>query len=208
MKQYFSILFLLSINFVFPQSVYELNLGAKNNQIILELINQSDRLSVNNIQVTLKNIPNTLYIHSDFKECISLQPLEKKEVVLIFDVNQTISHSDNDSLVLLVVSSEGILFEKTFNFKYKLPEEFALQQNYPNPFNPITRIQYQLPAKTRLSLKVYDILGKEIITLVDEVQDAGFYEIDFNASEFSSGIYFSRLETDSFMKTIKMSLVK
>ncbi len=88
------------------------------------------------------------------------------------------------------------------------PLVFSLSQNYPNPFNPSTTISYQLPVNSFVTLKVYDVLGNEVATLVNEEKLAGEYEIDFNASEMGSGIYFYKLQTGSFVKTNKMVLMK
>ena len=74
-----------------------------------------------------------------------------------------------------------------------LPKEFALEQNYPNPFNPSTVISYQLPVGGDVMLKVYDILGNEIATLIDEFKPAGRYEVEYNASSLPSGVYFYQL---------------
>ncbi|MGE5679505.1 MAG: T9SS type A sorting domain-containing protein, partial [Bacillota bacterium] len=76
----------------------------------------------------------------------------------------------------------------------KIPENFELRQNYPNPFNPVTKIQYSIPKQSFVSLKVYDIIGREVAILVDENKQAGNYEIIFNAEELSSGVYFYRLD--------------
>ncbi len=95
-----------------------------------------------------------------------------------------------------------------------LPKVFALEQNYPNPFNPTTVIAYQLPTASNVSLKVYDVLGKEVMTLVSGRQDAGSYNYTLNASNLSSGVYFYRLQAgttngaSSFVQTKKMMLVK
>ncbi len=89
-----------------------------------------------------------------------------------------------------------------------LPKQFALQQNYPNPFNPTTVINYQLPVASNVSLKVYDVLGKEVMTLVNGRQEAGDYNVSLNAASLSSGVYFYRLQSGSFVETKKMMLVK
>ncbi len=75
------------------------------------------------------------------------------------------------------------------------PEAFALDQNYPNPFNPATQISYQLPIAARISLKVFDLLGREVAVLVNEEKPAGSYVVSWDASSMPSGIYFCRLET-------------
>ena len=92
----------------------------------------------------------------------------------------------------------------------ELPSEFALSQNYPNPFNPTTVISYQLPVDThgRVSLQIYNLRGQLVETLVNEPQDAGFYSMEWNGSNVSSGIYFYRLVADGFVSSHKMVLMK
>lgn len=90
----------------------------------------------------------------------------------------------------------------------EIPEDFELYQNYPNPFNPSTKIAYNLPSSSFVTLKVYNVLGKEIAVLVNEEQPSGLYELDYNASNLTSGVYFYKLETESFTKTNKMLLMK
>jgi len=89
-----------------------------------------------------------------------------------------------------------------------LPTEFSLSQNYPNPFNPSTKIQYALSSKQYAILKVYDILGNEVATLVDEEKPAGEYEVKFDRRGISSGLYFYQLRAGSFVQTKKMILLK
>lgn len=88
------------------------------------------------------------------------------------------------------------------------PMQFVLEQNYPNPFNPTTTIKFNIPANENVSLKVYNILGDEIATLINEKMNAGSHEVQFNASEYSSGIYFYTLKTGSFSQTKKLILMK
>ncbi|PIO49161.1 MAG: alkaline phosphatase [[Chlorobium] sp. 445] len=89
-----------------------------------------------------------------------------------------------------------------------MPKGFALEQNYPNPFNPTTTIRYSLPQAAQVSLKVYDILGREVAQLVNMRQAAGVYVAQFNAANLPSGMYFYRLEAGSYRETRKMMLVK
>ncbi|HMN18687.1 MAG TPA: T9SS type A sorting domain-containing protein [Ignavibacteriaceae bacterium] len=92
--------------------------------------------------------------------------------------------------------------------EFSLPKEFELAQNYPNPFNPSTIIEYQLPKGSNISLKIYDILGNEVVTLVNEYKDAGIYAVKFNALSISSGIYFYKLQADNKTFIRKMSVIK
>ena len=89
-----------------------------------------------------------------------------------------------------------------------IPDEFSLNQNYPNPFNPTTKVRYSIPHSSRVFIKVFDILGNEVKTLVNEVKPAGTYEIEFEAAKLPSGIYFYKIEAGSFVETKKMILLK
>ncbi len=89
-----------------------------------------------------------------------------------------------------------------------LPKAFALDANYPNPFNPSTTISYALPGTASVSLKVYDVMGREIAELVNETKPAGFYKITFDASKLASGVYIYRIEAGEFVQSRKMVLVK
>lgn len=84
----------------------------------------------------------------------------------------------------------------------------SLSQNYPNPFNPTTVINYQLPVSGKVTLKVYDLLGRELATLVNDRENAGSYSVKFDGSRLASGIYFYRLQAGSFSQTKKLMLVK
>jgi len=91
---------------------------------------------------------------------------------------------------------------------YKVPDRFALSQNYPNPFNPLTTIYYSIPSASPVVLKVFNLLGQEIVTLVNTVQSSGTYAVTFNASALASGVYFYQLQAGSFVSTKKMLLVR
>jgi len=88
------------------------------------------------------------------------------------------------------------------------PDNFSLKQNYPNPFNPATKISFDIKNSTFASLKVFDMTGKEVKSLVNENIAAGSYEVNFNAAELNSGVYFYTLQTNEFTETKKMMLVK
>ncbi len=89
-----------------------------------------------------------------------------------------------------------------------LPTTFELSQNYPNPFNPTTTIKYQLPATVFVTLKVFDIVGREVTTLVSYLQQPGYYSLVWNAGGIASGVYFYRMQAGSFAATRKLMLVR
>ncbi len=105
-------------------------------------------------------------------------------------------------------------------FEPEIPKEYSLLQNYPNPFNPITKIKYSIPFvqtghAQSVKPQVYDILGREVVTLVNEEQKPGTYEVEFNGSNLTSGIYFNRivsysnqLKTKNYVETKKIILLK
>ena len=89
------------------------------------------------------------------------------------------------------------------------PNKFELFQNYPNPFNPITKINFSIPSDSKVSLKVYDISGREISTLLNnKFLSADFYTVEFNASALASGVYFYRIVTEKFTNVKKMAVIK
>jgi len=140
---------------------------------------------------------------------------------------------NNDGALDLPVANDGsnsvmILYSVTVSVddnSQSLPEEFKLSQNYPNPFNPTTSIQYAVSSSQFVNLKVYDVLGNEIVTLVDEEKSAGSYVVEFSAkggslpagrhgasggdaSSLPSGVYFYRLQAGNFVEYKKMVLIK
>ncbi len=89
-----------------------------------------------------------------------------------------------------------------------IPNNFKLDQNFPNPFNPSTKISWQTPVSSWQTLKVYDLLGREVATLINEYKSAGKYEVEFNAASLPSGVYFYKLNAGEFIETKKMILMK
>jgi hypothetical protein len=114
-----------------------------------------------------------------------------------------ISHSINLYYIIVKVESANS----------NTPSDFSLSQNFPNPFNPVTKIKFEIPDQVRndnavVTLKVYDILGREIATLVNEEKPAGEYEVEFNAANLPSGIYFYQIKSGNFIENKKMVLLR
>ncbi len=103
-------------------------------------------------------------------------------------------------------TSESVVSIKSA--KVDRPNDFILEQNYPNPFNPSTTILYELPSRTHVILKIFNLVGQEVATLVDEVKSVGRYEVRLDAGGFASGIYFYRLQAGEFVETKKLLLLK
>ncbi|MGB5895162.1 MAG: sugar-binding protein, partial [Ignavibacteriaceae bacterium] len=122
--------------------------------------------------------------YSPFNEDLSYQDVSRWLYTWIGD--QWVGVEDEDNVVL----------------------SYELAQNYPNPFNPVTQIQYSLEQSSNVTLRVFDVLGREVVTLINENQNAGRHVVNFDASNFASGIYFYRLEAGSFIQVKKMILMK
>jgi photosystem II stability/assembly factor-like uncharacterized protein len=110
-----------------------------------------------------------------------------------------------DSYVILKTTTGGLSFIKNDN---DIPQYYSLSQNYPNPFNPSTNIRYTIPKNTFVKLVVLDILGRKVETLINEKMNPGVYEVNWNASNYPSGVYFYRLDTEIFSDTKKLILLK
>lgn len=116
----------------------------------------------------------------------------------------TMMHLQAGSLIENNTSNEA----KTHKSNIKIPENFILSQNYPNPFNPVTKISFGLPKDNYVKIVVYDLLGNEISTLVNELRRAGTYELNFDASELASGTYLYKMTAGDFFETKKFTIVK
>jgi len=140
---------------------------------------------------------------------VSMNGIGNKEVKL--QLKAVSNRETAATLGKLYADSEVLLksnpIKKTYNGA-ELVEDYALSQNYPNPFNPATTINYQIPADGFVTLKVYDILGKEVATLVNEQQTIGRYSINFNATHFASGVYIYELRCGEFIQSKKMMLLR
>lgn len=108
-----------------------------------------------------------------------------------------------------------VIFHETFqplitrvDGKTQIPTKFSLEQNYPNPFNPTTKIEFALPKESNVTLKIYNLLGQEVETLINKVMQAGYHSVDFNATGFPSGMYVYRIEAGNFVQVKKMLLMK
>jgi len=147
----------------------------------------------------------------------------------VFEVEYVVSDSITDSTFTEIAFLEGIAVDSnlaTISFEYingsiqispsvgvrdtasAIPRSYELSQNYPNPFNPSTTIHFELPKATHVTLKVYNILGQEVLRVLDEKRDAGTYNVQVDGSQLASGVYFYRLVASDFVQTKKMLLIK
>ena len=160
-----------------------------------------------------------------YREIIQDLPIQKNKLKFILNINYVLllllafvlllSSKSNAQEVLWTRTFGGSDFDGSFEYSdmvevevNNMPARFSLEQNYPNPFNPSTVIRYHLPVQSKVTIKVFNILGNEVATLVNEEKQQGVYQLEFDASYLSSGIYFYTLRTNVFVETKKMSLIR
>lgn len=207
--------FLLLSTSALTQTTYEVTPGVKNNQIVLQLANISQSEAVENLQIKLVKGSDNLEFNKKEIELQNINSVEEKDVTFSFDVKYNAVITKPDTIQFLITGSNNVHQTKEFVLRYTAPTEYKLEQNYPNPFNPTTKIRYTVPVRdayyaspTHVLLRVYDILGNEVTTLVNEPKETGYYEVEFNASSFASGVYVYRLSAGKFVSTKKMLMIK
>ena len=110
-----------------------------------------------------------------------------------FSVDKSAPVNKPEQVIFTITNSSGERWTKTLSLQVSPPEKFELFQNYPNPFNPSTTISYQLPAAMNVSLKIYDALGREVLTLDEGLKEPGFHKNEWNARNIASGMYIYQL---------------
>ena len=124
--------------------------------------------------------------------------------IIMFLFSTTLTNACKFSMNIMGENLRKTVAEAAKNLP--IPTEYGLDQNYPNPFNPSTRIDYLLPENNYVSLAVYDILGELVTTLVNQEMEAGYHSVNWNAVGFSSGIYFYRIHSGSYVSNKKINL--
>ena len=190
------------------QTIYDVQPGTKGNRITLTVSNISEISPVEDVEVRLIKKSFSLLFNKESENIERIDANKETDVVFTFNVNRDAPVNIKDTIEFMITNGKELMKKKTFIFNYTGPKEFKLEQNYPNPFNPTTTIQYQLPAMSKVTLKVYDIFGSEVATLINEEQEAGYKEVEFNGSSIASGMYIYRLTAGSFSIIKKMILVK
>jgi CubicO group peptidase (beta-lactamase class C family) len=187
--------------------------------------NKGESININGIQVKSKSIDSCATTESGIRHLGNLNPSETRKLFGTYSFNIYSCNSDSVSLAMEIYSDGVPYWESRFKVEIPivgiediaegLPTEYLLSQNYPNPFNPTTTLKYQIPdlpagrqGLSFVTLKIYDVLGSEVMTLVNEEKPAGSYEVDFNATTLPSGIYFYRIQTGDFTETKKMVLLR
>ena len=127
----------------------------------------------------------------------------------MFEIRNAVKEEkENRRIEDLALTTIGIRNEISREEKVNILLQYRLEQNYPNPFNPVTNLEFWISDLGFVSLKVFDVLGKEVKTLISEIKPTGFYEVEFDGSDLASGIYFYKLEAGNFFQTKRMILLR
>jgi len=144
-----------------------------------------------------------IYVFDLFSLCITEQSYSSGHTIGFYENSQSWRFASDRPIKLIIER----LVSGTENESNQV-SDYKLYQNYPNPFNPSTRIEYEIPEVSFVTVKVYDVLGNEVATLVNEEKPAGTYQVEWDASRFPSGVYFYQLKVGGFIKSKKMILLK
>jgi hypothetical protein len=185
---------------------YNVPCGSIGNHLELAVENGSATVTTS-VVVKVESTPSWLRIFPS--ELTFPEILSTKEAVanFAFELDRSAPIGTRDMLTFSV-SASGQQWRKTLDVVVTPPERFELMQNFPNPFNPETKIEYSLPKEQLVKLVVYDVLGREVKLLVDEVEEAGYKTVSLNASNLPSGVYFYRLEAGGYIEVKRMLFLK
>jgi hypothetical protein len=193
--------------YLIGQDVYKIPFASNNNTIELLVVNGSSK-AVSGIKVEADSLPAWIQIGDKQKTISFLKPNLEQKAVFTFAVDKSAPVGKEQTLTFAISTPNGESWTKQIKIIVTAPLNFKLYQNYPNPFNPATVIGYQLPVNGFVTLKIYNVLGQEVATLVNEFQLAGYKSIEFNAGSLPSGVYFYRAVSGKFIDTKKMVLVR
>ncbi|MDQ7816383.1 MAG: T9SS type A sorting domain-containing protein [Melioribacteraceae bacterium] len=207
MKKVIIISLLLTLT-SYAQTIYKVVPGSKNNLIILSIENESKETEIKDVRVRIVNQLPAINFTKTEATISGINGEERAEVEFNFDVSRNVDVEKVDTIRFAITYRSSVSNWKEILIGYTLPAEFKLEQNYPNPFNPVTTIEYQLPIDGRVSIKIFNILGEEIKTLVNETRQAGYYTEEFNGSSLSSGVYLYALFSENYKAIKKMVLIK
>jgi hypothetical protein len=174
-------------------AIHDVQRGTRQNTIALDITNRRGS-TIHDLTVRVTHLPDWITITASGMERTAIAPDSVVEAVISFDVSSTAKMGASGDIVIVITAGDGVVARKSISVAVAVPTVYELSQNYPNPFNPTTTIEYQLPADGFVTLKVYDTLGREVATLVNEQQKADYYKATFNGGSLASGVYFYRLQ--------------
>jgi len=201
------ILIILVVQVSSSKEVHRVAVGSTGNIIELTIENASS-LMANDIHVKAMKIPSWIHMNVTEMAFDQVKPGGEKPATFTFSIDRTAPINSEQTLHFTISTLSGEEWAKEITISVSPPEKFELLQNYPNPFNPQTSIEYILPKSEEVKLVVYDVLGQEVQTLVDEVQNPGYKSIVFNANSLPSGVYIYKFTAGTVTDVKKMILMR
>ncbi len=174
------------------QETYKIPFASKGNTVELTVVNTSP-IAANEVSVEATGVPSWVKFNQKMVTVDQLKAKEEKPATFSFSIDKMADVNKEETLTFTITSKTGESWTKEIKIRVSPPEKFELFQNYPNPFNPTTTICYQLTKDSKVNLKVYNILGQEVATLVDEQKQAGYHQEVFDATRHASGMYVYRI---------------
>ncbi len=190
MKSFIALL--LIVTTAVSQEPYKIPFASKGNTIELTVANSSV-VPAGQVSIEVTGAPSWLTFSEKTLTIDQIKGKQEQAATFSFSVDKLASVNKEESLIFTVRSKSGETWMKQISIKVAPPEKFELFQNYPNPFNPTTNICYQLTRDSKVNLKVYNLLGQEVATLVDGEKQAGYHQEVFDASRLASGMYIYRI---------------
>ena len=171
---------------------YQLPFASSGNTIELAVANTATS-PLAGVKVEARDIPTWLKFAATEQRIALLKAQQELAVTFAFSVDKTAPVQKNQTLRFVIVAPSGEQWTKEITVAVAAPSKFEVYQNYPNPFNPNTAISYQLSAASKVSLKIYNLLGQEVTSLVDEDRLAGYHQETWDATRCASGVYVYQL---------------
>lgn len=188
-------------------SVYQVEPKSTGNTITLDVTNKlTSPLSA--LSVVVLQRPSWVNIRSAGVDAAALPVDSTGHISVTFDMQQGVQQGELGEVVIALFAGKSPIMQKAISLTVAVPTKYELAQNFPNPFNPSTTIHYQVPADGFITLKVFDLLGREVATLVNEEQKADYYKVTFDASRLASGVYFYRLQAGEFTAVKRLMVLK
>ena len=181
--------------------------ASSSNTIELSIENGSTGV-VSNIHVVVNNVPSWVHVANADMLLDPVKPHKERNAVFTFSVDKTAPVNKQQRITFIIKTPSGETWTKEIALSVAPPDKFELLQNYPNPFNPQTKIDYILPRGSRVKVIVYNVLGQEVRTLVNEAQDAGYKSVVFDGSNLPSGVYLYRVQMGDVVQGKSMLLLR
>jgi hypothetical protein len=180
--------------------------GSKGNTITLEVINKLPT-TLTDLSVAINTSPTWVKI-TGADVGTDLAAYSSGEAAIGFDVLSSAKSREEGDITIVISSNGRPVAEKTISLTVAPPTTYKLSLNYPNPFNPTTTIEYQLPVDGHVTLKVYDLLGREVATLVNQEQTADYHRVELHTTNMASGVYFYRIQAGNYTASKRLMILK